>query len=130
MDDKSKLPLLKMELTFDDEKMEFYPPSQDLEETVLFVVKQICKTMQQVPTVQSWLGGGSTLTHTDASIPEHILQKYTSKLKSATVANFEEPQALLQSFGKLKKALMHFSKTPQQIIYCGRDQLQLLLFFS
>ena len=100
MDDKSKLPLLKMELTFDDEKMEFYPPSQDLEETVLFVVKQICKTMQQVPTVQSWLGGGSTLSHTDASIPEHILQKYTSKLKSATAANFEEPQAHLQSFGE------------------------------
>ena len=89
-----------MELTFDDEKMEFYPPSPDLEETVLFVVKQICKSMQQVPTVQSWLGGGSTLNHTDASIPEHILQKYTSKLKKAVKENFEEPAAHLQSFGE------------------------------
>jgi len=41
MDDKTHLPLLKMELTFDDEKMQFYPPSQDLEDTVLFVVKQV-----------------------------------------------------------------------------------------
>ena len=100
LEDKSKLPLLKMELTFDDEKMEFYPPSSDLEETVLFVIKQICKTMQQVPTVQSWLGGGSALNHTDASIPPHVLQKYTSKVKAAVTANFEEPQAHLQSFGK------------------------------
>lgn len=42
LEDKSHLPLLKMELTFDDEKMQFYPPSQDLEDTVLFVVKQVC----------------------------------------------------------------------------------------
>ena len=43
-----KLPLLKMELTFDDQHMQFYPPVGDLEEVVLLVVKQICKTMQQV----------------------------------------------------------------------------------
>ena len=41
LDDKTKLPILKMELTFDDEKMQFYPPSQDLEDTVLFVVKTV-----------------------------------------------------------------------------------------
>ncbi|CAG5115752.1 unnamed protein product, partial [Candidula unifasciata] len=41
------LPILKMELIFDEEKMQFYPPVSDLEETVLFVVTQICKTMQQ-----------------------------------------------------------------------------------
>ena len=43
-----QLPILKMELTFDDEKMQFYPPVEDLEEVVLFVIKQICKTMQHV----------------------------------------------------------------------------------
>ena len=43
-----QLPLMKMELTFDDQKMQFYPPIGDLDETVLFVVKQICKSMQQV----------------------------------------------------------------------------------
>lgn len=42
------LPILKMELTFDDQKMQFYPPVEDLEETILFVLNQICKTMQQV----------------------------------------------------------------------------------
>lgn len=100
LSDTTCLPLLKMELTFDDEKMQFYPPSQDLEETVLFVVKQICKAMQQVPTVQSWLSGGSTLNHTDASIADHILKKYILKLKKAVKVNFEEPQDHLKSFGK------------------------------
>jgi dynein heavy chain len=107
-DDKTCLPLLKMELTFDDEKMQFYPPSQDLEDTVLFVVKQICKTMQQVPTVQSWLSGGSTLNHTDASIPDHILKKYVLKLQKAVKANFEEPQAHLKSFGMFLTRLLFY----------------------
>ena len=89
-----------MELTFDDEKMQFYPPCQDLEETVLFVVKQICKTMQQVPTVQSWLAGGSTLNHTDASVADHIVKKFILMLQKAVKSNFEEPQAHLQSFSK------------------------------
>lgn len=98
-EDKTHLPLLKMELTFDDEKMQFYPPSQDLEDTVLFVVNQICKTMQQVPTVQTWLSGGSTTAHTDASVADHILKKYILKLKKAVKINFEEPQEHLKSFG-------------------------------
>ena len=55
--------------------------------------------MQQVPTVQSWMSGGSTLNHTDSSIADHILNKYILKLKKAIKANFEEPKAHLQSFG-------------------------------
>ena len=43
-----KLPILKMELTFDDQHMQFYPPVGDLQEVILMVVKQITKTMQQV----------------------------------------------------------------------------------
>ncbi|XP_069101059.1 dynein axonemal heavy chain 12-like isoform X1 [Argopecten irradians] len=96
--DKAHLPQMKMELTFDDQKMQFYPPKEDLEETVLFVVKQICKTMQQVPTVQSWLAGGSTVNHTDVTIAKHILDNANKKLAEAVKLNFEAPQAHLESF--------------------------------
>lgn len=41
-----RLPLFRMDLTFDDEKMEFYPSFQDLEEAVLQIIKQITLTMQ------------------------------------------------------------------------------------
>lgn len=50
---KENLPLLKMELTFDDQKMQFYPPYEELEELALFVVTLICRTMQSVPTVSN-----------------------------------------------------------------------------
>mgnify|MGYP001803398580 CR=1 FL=1 len=48
---KENLPLLRMELTFDDRKMQFYPQYEELEELALFVVSLICKTLQNVPTV-------------------------------------------------------------------------------
>ena len=43
-----KLPILKMELVFDDNKMQFYPSFDDLEELVLFVVDEITRTLQSV----------------------------------------------------------------------------------
>ena len=46
-----KLPILKMELVFDDNKMQFYPSFDDLEELVLFVVDEITRTLQTVSTM-------------------------------------------------------------------------------
>ncbi|PVD24358.1 hypothetical protein C0Q70_14839 [Pomacea canaliculata] len=97
-DNRLKLPLLKMELTFDDQEMQFYPPVQDLEEAVLFVVTQITKTMQQVPTIQSWLAGGNTTTNTDACVASHILKEIIIQLKQAVENYFEGPRQHLQSF--------------------------------
>lgn len=45
-EDRSCLPLFKMELTLDEKKMEFYPNFQDLEEAILFVVNRIGDTLQ------------------------------------------------------------------------------------
>jgi dynein heavy chain len=97
---KDNLPILKMELTFDEERMQFYPPYEDLEEVALFVVDQITKSMQQVPTVQSWLAGGNTTVNTDVIVAQHIVDASTFKLKEACQRNFEEPQLHLQSFSK------------------------------
>ncbi|XP_064633435.1 dynein axonemal heavy chain 12-like isoform X2 [Lineus longissimus] len=95
---KDNLPILKMELTFDDRRMQFYPPYEDLEEVVLFVVNQVTKSMQAVPTVQSWLAGGNTTVNTDVNVAQHIVDAATFKLKEACQRNFEEPQLHLQSF--------------------------------
>ncbi|XP_064606960.1 dynein axonemal heavy chain 12-like isoform X2 [Liolophura sinensis] len=97
-ENKEHLPILKMELTFDDEKMQFYPPYEDLEETIIHVMTAITKTLQQVPTVQSWLSGGNTVTYTDASIADHILKQAHKTLIEAVKRNFEEPSAHLDSF--------------------------------
>ncbi|KAL8620603.1 hypothetical protein ACOMHN_017884 [Nucella lapillus] len=93
-----KLPLLKMELTFDDQQMQFYPPVGDLEEVALMVVKQITKTLQQVPTIQSWLAGGNTVTNTDAAVADHILGGAIVQVKDRVYHYFERPMAHLESF--------------------------------
>ena len=40
-ENNKKLPTLKMELTFDDEKMQFYPPYQDLQELITLLITQV-----------------------------------------------------------------------------------------
>lgn len=45
-EDQQGLPIFKMELTFDDDKMEFYPTFQDLEDAVLGLVERIAETLQ------------------------------------------------------------------------------------
>ncbi|XP_070559445.1 dynein axonemal heavy chain 12-like isoform X2 [Ptychodera flava] len=98
LDDKQHLPIFKMELTFDNDKMEFYPYFSDLEDCLLFVVTQITKTMQAVPTVQSWLSGTNELSYIDASTAQHVLTWANGELKEACKLNFEGPEAHLQSY--------------------------------
>ena len=46
------LPLFKLQLCLDDNKMLFFPYLEDMEEAVMFVVNTITKSMQSIPTVQ------------------------------------------------------------------------------
>ncbi|XP_071816044.1 dynein axonemal heavy chain 12-like isoform X3 [Apostichopus japonicus] len=97
-EDKMYLPVFKMELTYDNDKMEFYPYYSDLEECLLFMVKQLTKTMQSVPTVQSWLSSTNESRYIDVTIAKHIIEESNRKLKEACRLNFEGPQAHLQSY--------------------------------
>ena len=45
-EDQRGLPIFKMELTFDDDKMEFYPTFQDLEDVVFGLVERIAEALQ------------------------------------------------------------------------------------
>ncbi|CAL1542211.1 unnamed protein product, partial [Lymnaea stagnalis] len=49
-------------------------------------------------TVHSWLGGGNTVTYTDAKIAPHILDVYKQRLKEAVMRLFEGPKQHLNSF--------------------------------
>uniref|UniRef100_A0A8C8RTS4 Dynein heavy chain linker domain-containing protein n=1 Tax=Pelusios castaneus TaxID=367368 RepID=A0A8C8RTS4_9SAUR len=91
-EDKRWLPLFKMELTFDDEKMEFYPSFQDLEEAILFIVTRIGQTLQNVQTIHSWLAGGPTTVTLDTELADHVIAWASSTLKRAIKANLEGPK--------------------------------------
>uniref|UniRef100_A0A8C6FPB3 Dynein axonemal heavy chain 12 n=1 Tax=Moschus moschiferus TaxID=68415 RepID=A0A8C6FPB3_MOSMO len=88
-EDQRGLPIFKMELTFDDDKMEFYPTFQDLEDVVFGLVERIAEALQNVQTVPSWLSGTSTPVNLDTELPEHVLQWALDRLKVAVHHNLE-----------------------------------------
>ncbi|KAF4024010.1 hypothetical protein G4228_015792 [Cervus hanglu yarkandensis] len=88
-EDQRGLPIFKMELTFDDDKMEFYPTFQDLEDVVFGLVERIAEALQNVQTVPSWLSGTSTPVNLDTELPEHVLQWALDTLKVAVHRNLE-----------------------------------------
>ncbi|XP_061474275.1 dynein axonemal heavy chain 12 [Rhineura floridana] len=98
INDQRKLPLFKMELTFDDEKMDFYPSFQDLEDAILFIVILIAQTLQNVQTVHSWLAGGTTITTIDTELPEHVIKWANSELRSAINENLKGAKAHFDSY--------------------------------
>lgn len=98
-----------MELTFDDEKMQFYPLFGDLEESLIYVVETICNTLQKIPTVRCWLAESqSSNEYIDATIADHIVQNAKRKLLYAVDRNFRDPQNQLESFGQCSHIYMIF----------------------
>uniref|UniRef100_A0A8C2FZU5 Dynein axonemal heavy chain 12 n=1 Tax=Cyprinus carpio TaxID=7962 RepID=A0A8C2FZU5_CYPCA len=93
----SKLPLFKMDLIFDDEKMDFYPNFHDLEEAVLEIANLISNTMQRVQTVQSWLAEGN-ISVVDAKLPDHVHTWTKTALRNAVRINLDGPAKHFQSY--------------------------------
>ncbi|NXR48196.1 DYH12 protein, partial [Hippolais icterina] len=102
-EDRSHLPLFKMDLTFDENRMEFYPSLQDLEEAILFVVDCIGQTLQNIQTIHAWLTGGTATL--DAELPAHTIQWAKSTLKKSIGDNLEGPKehfkGYVESYGWL-----------------------------
>ncbi|NWV53208.1 DYH12 protein, partial [Daphoenositta chrysoptera] len=102
-EDRSRLPLFKMDLTYDENRMEFYPSLQDLEEAILFVVDCIGQTLQHIPTMRAWLTGGTATV--DAELPAHIEQWAKSTLKKSIRDNLDGPKehfkGYVESYGWL-----------------------------
>ncbi|KAF7258254.1 hypothetical protein EG68_04624 [Paragonimus skrjabini miyazakii] len=86
-----RLPVLKMYLTYEDQKVQFYPSSEDLEDLILFVGEQITNSLQKIPTIQSWLNNPTTPTYVDAKLPPHVLESSKAKLQAAVKRYLEIP---------------------------------------
>ncbi|KAI7794029.1 dynein axonemal heavy chain 12 [Triplophysa rosa] len=93
----SKLPLFKMDLIFDDEKMDFYPSFHDLEETVLEMLNLITNTMQKVQTIQSWLAE-TDVSMVDARLPDHVKMWAQDTVRNAVRKNLDGPAKHFQSY--------------------------------
>ncbi|KAF4078180.1 hypothetical protein AMELA_G00196410 [Ameiurus melas] len=94
---KQRLPLFKMDLTFDDEKMDFYPSFEDLEEAVLEILNSIINTLQNVQTVQSWLDAANNSV-VDAKLADHIVMWAQTTLRKAVRENLKAPAKHFQYY--------------------------------
>nr|XP_033781609.1 dynein heavy chain 12, axonemal isoform X2 [Geotrypetes seraphini] len=97
-EDIENLPLFKMELTFDDEKMDFYPSFEDVEDVVLFVVNRIAASLQNMQTIQSWLSGGNTVIAIEAKLPDHVIEWAFKTLRKAVKDNLEGPKSHFEEY--------------------------------
>ncbi|XP_051280505.1 dynein axonemal heavy chain 12 [Dicentrarchus labrax] len=91
------LPVFRMALTFDDEKMEIYPTLQDLEAAVFEILNAITNTLQRVQTVQSWLTQ-DTSSFVDAKVADHVLFWAHATLQTAVCESLEEPDEHFQNY--------------------------------
>ncbi|XP_010788876.1 dynein heavy chain 12, axonemal [Notothenia coriiceps] len=92
-----RLPLFRMALTFDDEKMEIYPTLKDLEAAILEILNAITNTLQKVQMVQSWLAQTSP-SFVDAKVADHVLAWAQVTIKTAVCKNLEEPEGHFQNY--------------------------------
>ncbi|KAK7490595.1 hypothetical protein BaRGS_00018198, partial [Batillaria attramentaria] len=97
-DNRLKLPVLRIELVLDEGVMTFYPPVTDFEQLVSSIMYMMAKTMSKVPTVQSWLAGGETLSFTDSHVATHIITMIQFKLETSALKLFEGPMLHLQGY--------------------------------
>uniref|UniRef100_A0A8C6W3B9 Dynein heavy chain 12, axonemal n=1 Tax=Nannospalax galili TaxID=1026970 RepID=A0A8C6W3B9_NANGA len=97
---QERLPVFKMDLTFDEGKMEFYPTFQEMEDVVVGLVERISETLQNVQTVSSWLSGTSAPVNIDTELPEHVIQWAISMLKMAVHQNLEGAKTHYETYVK------------------------------
>ncbi|CAL9702663.1 unnamed protein product [Knipowitschia caucasica] len=90
------LPLFRMSLTFDDEKMEIYPTIQDLGGAIFGILSSITSTLQKVQTVQSWISQSTSFV--DAKVADHIFVRAKTILKTAVETHLKEPDTHFHSY--------------------------------
>ncbi|MEQ2250438.1 hypothetical protein ILYODFUR_000797 [Ilyodon furcidens] len=93
------LPVFRMALTFDAERMGIYPSLPDLEASILEILSSIADTLQRVQTVQSWLAQTST-PFVDASVPDEILAWARVTVTNAVRKHLEEPDKHFKTYVK------------------------------
>ncbi|VDL94093.1 unnamed protein product [Schistocephalus solidus] len=85
-----------MYLTFENQRVKFFPSYEDLEELIVFVAQQIMDSLQKVPTIQSWLHQQANNRYIDGKVPDHIASLALTKLRNAAKSNFQRPLEFFQ----------------------------------
>ncbi|XP_061590831.1 dynein axonemal heavy chain 12 [Cololabis saira] len=91
------LPIFRIVLAFDDEKMEMYPSFQELDATLLEILNTITNTFQKVQTVSSLLRQTSC-SFVDAKVADQVLAWAHDTVNNTVYKYLEEPDKHLKSY--------------------------------
>nr|WAW84833.1 axonemal dynein heavy chain reconstructed 1 [Halisarca dujardinii] len=87
------LPVFKVHLCFVDDKLVFEPSLQEVEDSLVFVIEQISKTLQHIPHLKDWLAGSVSCASINTSIEGSFFKRNEVRLRAAAK---EHLQPLLQ----------------------------------
>jgi dynein heavy chain, axonemal len=93
----SNVPIIKMELTFDDEKMQFYPHYNSIKEILCAITDKIATSLPGIQTLKAFQNG-STGETIDTQIAEHFLKDSAQRLDACLKHYMIEPQQILNEY--------------------------------
>lgn len=91
-----KVPIVKMELTFDDQKMQFYPSYDTIQDLLSSIVDKIKVSLQGVQTVRGFLNGENEFV--DTTVAQHYVDDAVNRLKKSYEFYMIQPKEHLKSY--------------------------------
>lgn len=90
------VPIIRMELTFDDNKMQFYPVVNTINDLLVSIVNKIAQSLPGIQTVKGFINGENETI--DTSVADHYIQDASKILKSCLDYYMIEPKNHLQTY--------------------------------
>jgi dynein heavy chain len=91
------VPIIRMELTFDDNKMQFYPMVSSISDLLNTVVEKIANSIPGIQTVKGFINNEAN-DLIDTSVADHYIKDASAKLKNSLEYYLIEPKEHLQSY--------------------------------
>jgi len=85
-----------MELTFDDQKMQFYPTYNAIESLLISVSEKIAQSLPSVQSIRGFINAENEFI--DTAIPDHYLKKASDRLKESLSYYMIEPRGHLETY--------------------------------
>ncbi len=89
-------PVIRMELTFDDQKMQFYPTYNAIEMLLISVCDKIAQSLPNIQSIRGFINAENEFI--DTSIPDHYLKKANDRLKESLVYYMIQPREHLETY--------------------------------
>ncbi len=92
------VPVIRMELTFDDQKMQFYPSVITIRELLFSVVEKISTSLPNIQSVRGFINAENEIIET--TVAEHFIKRAQDRLTDSLEFYLIEPRKHLQTYSR------------------------------